>query len=687
MSEKFVLPQLIARSDRQFWKSWKLVCLGGFLLALFLGGWLPAPFPVIGYLMGLAFSVHLLFYLGRRLKNFLLWRVRNRIAGSFIFVGLIPLLLFAGTVVLLGYILLGQMAGSYLRSSLQEMQHELSLISVALEARLSDGRSAIPFPEAAAEAHRKNREKFPRLSIRLIATRQDGTVKPLEVYDPATLVADFNKYLPAMEWEGKEELEGLLRLEKNTLLLSVRPFDRLENARLEVCAPLDAHIENRLAKEKSIYTIFLGPSTPRLTIRKGKAERESGDRVRTRDPQFEKRLSEMEQRRAQDARQMVYGNPSTRVRGWSQQSGKEESLAHALLAVPVEVIFTEYFAQYRSSGHYLLMAFYILFGFFLGAELISVFIGILISRGVTRSVDDLYKGTLALQRGDLHHQIPIRRHDQLGMLAHSFNQMTASISHLLSEVTEKKRLEHELEIAREVQATLFPKILPRPRGFCIFGGCEPARTVSGDYYDFIVEDDARIHLAVGDISGKGISAALLMASLQAAMRNQLMSVRQNRVGDVPRGLIEVMQQLNLQLYQNSPSEKYATLFVGRFDAETRQLCYCNAGHPPPILFRNGSICRLNTDDTVIGLLEHTSFHARTVEMTPGSVLAIFSDGVTEAMNEQEEEYGEERLIEVISGARPLSPEMIYSQVIRRVQQWQGASRQHDDITLIIGKVD
>jgi phosphoserine phosphatase RsbU/P len=299
----------------------------------------------------------------------------------------------------------------------------------------------------------------------------------------------------------------------------------------------------------------------------------------------------------------------------------------------------------------------------------------------------MYQGTLALQKGDLQHRIPVRRNDQLGMLAHSFNQMSASIVQLLVEVTEKKRLEQELEIAREVQATLFPRQLPHSRGLTVFGGCEPAQVVSGDYYDFVVEDEGRLNIIVGDISGKGISAALLMANLQAAMRNQLMSIKHGSAADLERNIGEVMTQLNQQIHSNSPSEKYATLFLSRFDADSHRLYFCNAGHLPPILLINGTATRLEAGGTVLGLFPSVEYSASSIELASGTVLAIFTDGVTEAVNHADEEFGEDRLIEALQEARQRAPEAIYRHVVAQVQLWQGSLKQHDDITLIVAKVE
>jgi sigma-B regulation protein RsbU (phosphoserine phosphatase) len=328
-----------------------------------------------------------------------------------------------------------------------------------------------------------------------------------------------------------------------------------------------------------------------------------------------------------------------------------------------------------------------LLGLLAVAELISFLVGFTINRRITQSINDLYRGTMALQQGDLQHRIPVRRHDQLGLLAHSFNQMSGSITRLLEEVTEKKRLEQELEIAREVQASLFPKQLPHAPGMAVFGGCEPARVVSGDYYDFILMDDTLLHIIVGDISGKGISAALLMANLQAAIRNQLMTLKEPAAEDPEASMASLMKELNLQIYQNSPSEKYATLFALRYDAASRRLAYCNAGHLPPYLFIDGSFQRLEVGGTVLGLLSEASYSAASVELPAGATLAIFTDGVTEAANEKDEEFGEDRLLEALRESRYFTPEGIYQYVIARVRQWQGNMKQHDDITLIIAKAN
>jgi sigma-B regulation protein RsbU (phosphoserine phosphatase) len=169
------------------------------------------------------------------------------------------------------------------------------------------------------------------------------------------------------------------------------------------------------------------------------------------------------------------------------------------------------------------------------------------------------------------------------------------------------------------------------------------------------------------------------------MRNQLLSIKHDSPEDIEKSLAEVVAQLNQQIYLNSPAEKYATLFLSRYDAEMRRLSYCNAGHLPPILLDGQGVQMLEPTGMVVGLLPNASYQAKSVELSPGSTLAIFTDGVTEAVNGTDEEFGDERLLEALKGSRTRTPEGIYKFVIEQIRAWQGDLPQHDDITLIIAK--
>jgi sigma-B regulation protein RsbU (phosphoserine phosphatase) len=321
----------------------------------------------------------------------------------------------------------------------------------------------------------------------------------------------------------------------------------------------------------------------------------------------------------------------------------------------------------------------------LGAALLLVELSALLSiahltRTITRSVHDLYVGTKKVEAGDFTHRIAIRSKEQLSELAESFNRMTQRIEQLLVEVKEKEKLESELEIARQVQAQLFPNQVPKLATLQLTGACNPARVVSGDYYDFIPIDAHRTALVIGDISGKGISAALLMASVQSSLHAQLAMNT-----DGPVSTAALVGRLNRQLYENTPEEKYATFYCGIYDEQTSRLSYTNAGHLPPILLRGGKALRLETSGTVVGMFSDSAYEEAVVELLPGDVFAAFTDGVTEPEDSHEEQFGAERLIELLvqNSERPLDE--IVRIVMAAVHSWTHDSSNQDDVTLLLAR--
>jgi sigma-B regulation protein RsbU (phosphoserine phosphatase) len=671
---------------KPMFRRWKWIGLACFAAVLIFRPWLPGVVVVLGYVYGIVVIANLVFLFSRYLKNRIFWRVRNRILGSFIFVGLIPLLLLLGTIYLAAYLLVGQLAANYLETSLSEIVREITGINVELAQQVTAIKPAAALDESAQPVFKRHEQQFPRMWARLAHKKPAGGYEIAWTYDPAKIAPQSSEY-PAERWlASKEAFEGVLRLDKSAYMTSIRAVPRMPEYILEVTAPLDAVVEQRLEAEKSIFAMFEGTGRSTLTTEKSGIQVKIGTGRKDDEAAkaIERRTLSLEERSKKDPRRMIWWWSLLDSKNY--KTGEKDFAAFSMLYVPLEVLYRTYLTGRYNQGEVLLRLIYVLLGAFAFAELVSVIIGLTISRRITRSIHDMHQGTIALQKGDLQHRIPVRRSDQLGLLAHSFNQMSASITRLLEEVSEKKRLEQELEIAREVQATLFPKQLPQARGLSVFGGCEPARVVSGDYYDFILEDETRLHIVVADISGKGISAALLMANLQAAMRNQLMTLKHAGSEEIEQSLAEVMRRLNHQIYLNSPSEKYVTMFSSRYDAETRRLYYCNAGHLPPILLSNGELSRLETGGTVLGLFESARYQASSIEMHPGAVLALYTDGITEAVNGADEEFGEERLLEALRRSSMHPPESIYNHVTGQVREWQGELKQHDDITLIVAKV-
>jgi len=258
---------------------------------------------------------------------------------------------------------------------------------------------------------------------------------------------------------------------------------------------------------------------------------------------------------------------------------------------------------------------------------------------------------------------------------------------LFGQVLEQQKLQRELEIAQTVQQQLFPQTLPPLATLDYVGSCQPARGVGGDYYDFLSLTPEQLGLALGDISGKGIAAALLMASLQALLRSHA-AIRGHDVS----GLISDVNRL---LYGSTDSSKYATFFYGLYEDQNRTLTYVNAGHNPPMLFRRPrpdaasapvEVLRLEANGTVIGLLPRASYEQGGVKLQTGDVLLIYTDGISEAMNGCDEEFGEERLQQLVADNLQLSAVDLQKLILAEIERFVGGAPQHDDMTLVVAKV-
>jgi len=260
-------------------------------------------------------------------------------------------------------------------------------------------------------------------------------------------------------------------------------------------------------------------------------------------------------------------------------------------------------------------------------------------------------------------------------LALEISRLTEAIA---SEVAQRERLNRELEIAREVQEHLFPRSYPPLEGLEYAGRCRPARGVGGDYYDFLELADGCLGIAIGDVSGKGIPAALLMASLQASLRGQTISG--------PTDLAKLMSNVNRLIFETSPANRYATFFYGQFNPLERRFTYVNGGHNPPMVFRNGEVLRLEAGGGPVGLFKTAHYSQSGAILESGDVLLLYTDGISEAMNAADEEWGEERMIEAVRACqyRP-SLEMI-DELMRAADGFAAGAPQHDDMTIMVIKV-
>jgi len=268
-------------------------------------------------------------------------------------------------------------------------------------------------------------------------------------------------------------------------------------------------------------------------------------------------------------------------------------------------------------------------------ELGALFLGIRITRGVTSAVSVLHAGTLRLAAGDLETQIEIPNQDEFGDLAASFNEMTVAVQNGREEALARERLEKELETARSIQEKLLPHDMPAVPGFEFAATSIPSRQVGGDYFDFIETGESRLGVAIADVSGKGIPAALLMANLQAALQGQVIH---------PGNVAAVVGRVNELLVRSSEVHMYATFFYGVLDRTTARFTYCNAGHNPPIVQRaNGRREFLEEGGIVVGMMGGIAYEEATVELDPGDVIVMYTDGVSEAVGPQAEAAAEDAL--------------------------------------------
>lgn len=587
----------------------------------------------------------------------LLWTVRNKIIVSLAFVGIFPLilLLLISSIVLV--IIFKRLSGFYLES-------ELRAISETLEEAGT----------AAVLAHLRNPERSPssletELQAGLQAARFALRTASIHVFQmpveggPRTFVRRVgppdtdNSFLPEALPEWVEEHFSDLTTDGRTLYFTVA-LDIDARTRLVLLQPLDEptldYLRRRTATELAVTR-----ANPR-------SEADEFQRVYS----------------ALGATQGTWTiNWAHFVQPIRWSDGASDESWSIILSVPLGILLEHFFA--RDSGP-LTVVVVVLVVFFILVELVSMVIGIGIARGITRSIHDIYAAVENIRQGNFSFRVAARGRDQLADMAESFNEMSASIVALMEEVSRREALEKELEIAKEVQNQLFPQQLPTLRSLQIAASCLPARQVSGDYYDFLVHDEAHVDIVVGDISGKGISAALLMASLQSTIRSGLSHL--NGSLSPAHRMAAVVKNVNRQLYRRSSPESFSTLVLNHFDADTMKLYYCNAGHHPPLVFSNGDVTGLTAGGTVVGLFENWDFEAGEVTLRPGDLIVYFTDGVVEAVNPDGEQFGTERLIELVRTNTFLTAEDIHALIVDQVFEWSGGTEQADDITVLCVKV-
>ncbi len=672
-----------------------------------LGGW-------VGFL---AFVAAILFFIlaFRWVKRRILWRLRNRLIVTYVFIGVIPAVLLIAMAGITLYGLGGQFAvfviTSEIHAQLRSLEAVNSAVTNELAARLERG------DKPTAESLAGLRKRDPSWGRRRVCAWEGDKELVLGTETQADVT---------MPRFAKGSFREIVR-DHDQLYLRVVSTVLLKSGQLTVVTsePFDKELVGKIASTLGEITLYMskidteeapakpdaksGSSSDGLHASASTAPQRNqpiviGNNASKQSPPVQEQFTVGALPEAANSldHEIWFGS-LLRVTDWKTGESEPQGVVLRVSTRP-SVLYGQLFA---ALGSFIQGVTYILLGvaaFFAIIELIALIIGTRMTRTVTAAVAQLHDATKHVDRGDFSHRIPIRSDDQLADLALSFNSMTESIEKLILEQKEKQRLENELSIAQEVQAQLFPRQVSELESLEVHGFCRPARTVSGDYYDFLTASSHKLILAVGDISGKGISAALLMATIHSAVRAySVESLPQMRepvaVGAVagagrvmaawPEG-IEVspgalLGLLNHQLYESTPPEKYATLFLGIYDGRSHRLTYSNGGHLPPILIaKDGTIRRLEAGGTVVGLFDNMTYEEGAVDMHPGEIFVAYSDGVTEPENEFGE-FGEQRLIELVRDNRHLPLPQISQIVTIAVENWIGDNEQPDDVTLVLAR--
>ncbi len=318
---------------------------------------------------------------------------------------------------------------------------------------------------------------------------------------------------------------------------------------------------------------------------------------------------------------------------------------------------------------------------FLVLEMFAIFFGVRITEGIVTAVHALHRGITAVAKGDLETRIKVPNEDEFGDLAAGFNEMTISLQQGREMALANDRLQQELATARSIQERLLPGGFPTLEGFEVVGTSIPSREIGGDYYDFLAQGKALVGIAIGDVSGKGMPAALLMSNLQASLHGQVLH---------PGSVSSVVARVNELLVRSTDPHMFATFFYGLLDTDSGDFTCTNAGHNPPLVVRrNGTIEELSRGGLLLGMLEDQVYQQDTVTLDAGDVIVMYTDGITEAVGPGVEEddpeamFGEDALRRVVLENPHLPAAGIQEAILAAVAAHTAGQPQSDDITLVV----
>jgi sigma-B regulation protein RsbU (phosphoserine phosphatase) len=588
--------------------------------------------------------------ISRKLVRTSIWRLRNRLVVAYFFIAVVPIILITTLLGLGAYLVAGQLS-TY-------------LVTSELDRKIESLRATAGFLTR-DDVHR---DAWSQGIAPFLQARYPGLIIVAEGPSPWKFPPDANVTTPAAGWP---ESSGLVLKDK---FLYGWAHIRQDNNRVTMLFPMTRE--------------YLGDLTPDLA---------NIDIVDLNDTDSGSHLHPSVQHQASKNRMppavnfldvAVFSTIPILVASWDSP-GKTVTQYVAVFTRPSALLRKVYGQRSGFADELIPLLFYSVAILFLIAELLALKVGITITTTITGAVNDLYEGTQKVTKGDFSHRIPAPRSDQLGGLAVSFNQMTGNLQRLVEVEKERERLQGEIQIAREVQTQLYPKVVPNLKSLALVALCDPARLVSGDYYDYQQLLNTKIAVAMGDVCGKGISAALLMATIQSSFRMQLRTSLELAKAVGHEQVISsiststLVSHLNKQLFAHTAAEKFATFFLGVYDEPSSTLTYTNAGHLPPILVREGTASRLEVNGLVVGAFDFAKYEESRLRLYAGDLLVFFTDGITEPENEYGEMFGEDRLTELVVKNAHLADEPLAQMIVDAAKNWTSSAELQDDMTVLL----
>jgi sigma-B regulation protein RsbU (phosphoserine phosphatase) len=697
-----------------------------------------APLPIEGIdtlgsvalIVGVAYFVYRLIL---RAKRRLLWRVRRKLILSYVFIGVVPVLLVVVFFCLSGLFLFLNVSSYLVLNALRDWTEEARFLAQATVDEIEGAGGPLAGGSILERRARAFGSRYPGASLALVPTAPEpcgargkevppGAAAPAPPSAgpptpeakpgrarrafPAVAMGEWShveapdtlpSWLPCSGWGGMLGYtvthDGAAAEGEESIALrgvALAAGDHPAYAVL-VDVPLNDQQRERLREETSVK-----PGD--ITLMEHEGDRGTADASRRSES------SSLAPTRDPNAGGLKYRFPwvavlettdwATGITGTTEGQHTPDFVAAVNVGVSIADMYERLSASEGRIGdglrlsNLLLAGLLVVAALFLIIEVIALVMGLMLGKSITGSVHELFAGTEHVRTGDFSHRIRVRTQDQLGDLADSFNSMTASIEDLLREQAEKKRLEEELRIAREIQMSLLPRGPLEVPGLSVTALCLPAREVGGDYYDFLPLDDHRLGVLIADVSGKGTSAALYMAELKGLMLSL------SRMHASPKLLLI---DANRIISENLDSRSFITMTYAIIDTRAGTMTYARAGHTPLIYRpeRNGlpEVQILAPDGLVLGLqldggvLFEQLLQEATLPLEQGDLLLFFTDGISEAMNSDSDCFGEARLGQLVAEHGDLPPEELRERILREIESFVAGAPQHDDMTLILIKVE